>query len=128
MSKTSDPGLVFVALLDTYALAYSPTRFSEKFVFPCSEMMSMKSNGFEAWYILAYPSASARRSATNSMYCDMSLLFMPMSSTRSASLTNSFSHRTASSMISCTRSAASLLSSMPYMGRQSRSAAPRPWR
>uniref|UniRef100_A0A8W7PH27 Uncharacterized protein n=1 Tax=Anopheles coluzzii TaxID=1518534 RepID=A0A8W7PH27_ANOCL len=76
---------------------YSPTFFSKKFVLPSSEMNSMKLNGF-------FPSSSSKRSATNSMYCDIRSQFMPSISTGSAFVRNSCSIRTASRMISVTRS------------------------
>ena len=42
--------VVCLVLAITPLFWYSPTRFSKKFVFPVSEMSSMKSNGFSDLY------------------------------------------------------------------------------
>ena len=56
----------------TPAFWYSATLFSKKLVFPCREIISIQSKGFERWKILGWFSDINKRSATNSMYWAMS--------------------------------------------------------
>lgn len=71
-------------------------------------MVSIQSKGLLAPYTLSQPSATSRRSATNSMYCDISSWFMPISATGSAWHTNSFSIATPSVTICVSRAGSSL--------------------
>ena len=42
---------------------YSDTFFSKKFVLPCSEIISIQSNGLDTLYTFEEPSVTSRRSA-----------------------------------------------------------------
>lgn len=124
VSKTSD-----LCSMDarTPAFWYSPTLFSKKLVFPCIEIISIHSNGFPTakiqkttchghftnWNkkkverrtplkIFGTSKAVSKRSATNSMYWDISCWFIPMSATGIELHTNSFSIVTASRIMCCT--------------------------
>jgi len=55
------------------------TRFSKKFVLPCSEIMSIKSNGLVMLYTLSLSRDMRRRSVTNSIYWHINVAFIPMS-------------------------------------------------
>src|SRR5436309_3321013 len=94
---------------------YSPTRFSKKLVFPCSEIISIQSKGFFALNSLGTPKATSKRSAQNSMYSHIKVEFIPINSTGSESLTNSSSMATASRTISCTRLGGSLFTNLEYI-------------
>jgi hypothetical protein len=65
----------------TLAFEYSETLRSKKFVFPCRDIISIKSNGFLVVYNLGHPSEVRRTSATNSIYKHIWEEFMPMRST-----------------------------------------------
>mmetsp|Transcript_8228 Transcript_8228/g.20399 ORF Transcript_8228/g.20399 Transcript_8228/m.20399 type:complete len:213 (+) Transcript_8228:342-980(+) len=98
----------------TLAFWYWSTRCSKKLALPCREMVSIQSKGLGVFHTRSTPSCTMRRSATNSMYSDMSAAFMPTSAQDSASHTNSFSISTASLTISCSRAGSSGWRSMEY--------------
>lgn len=104
--------VVLFAEFATPALAYSETLRSKKLVLPCKEIDTIQSNGFSALKYLGNLRATSSLSATNSMYCDMVTAFMPMRPTGRASVTNSFSHSTASRMIFLTVSGLGLSCNM----------------
>src|SRR5574337_422869 len=81
----------------------------------------MKSNGLVALYTFLQPSATSRRSATNSMYWHISSAFIPISFTGNESVTNSFSMVTALVIISVTCASGNLFFKCWLYNRQAKS-------